>query len=186
MVAMTESDAITLQRILVPVDFSEASDEQVAAGEALTVGAHHVDVAPASRRALQLAAAIARGAGPGARLCLLHATPALDVSTMYTGPAGVTLPAKVVHELHERAEATSMGVLQALAQRYAAGIEVTPVARSGRALDVILEEAQAFEAELIVMAASGRSRVARFFVGSTADRIIRRAACPVLVVPAGP
>ena len=38
--------------------------------------------------------------------------------------------------------------------------------------------------DLIVLAASGRSRVARFFVGSTADRIIREASCPVLVVPA--
>jgi hypothetical protein len=37
-----------------------------------------------------------------------------------------------------------------------------------------------------VLAASGRSRVARFFVGSTADRIIREASCPVLVVPAQP
>jgi nucleotide-binding universal stress UspA family protein len=36
------------------------------------------------------------------------------------------------------------------------------------------------------MASSGRSRVARFFVGSTADRVIREANCPVLVIPAAP
>ena len=144
---MTATDRTTLQRILVHVDFAEATDEQVAAGETLTVGTHHVDVAPASHRALQLAATIARGAGPDARLCLLHATPALDVSTMYTGPTGITLPAKVVRELHARAEATSSGVLEVLAARYADGVTTEHVARSGRALDVILQEADRFGLE---------------------------------------
>jgi nucleotide-binding universal stress UspA family protein len=58
------------------------------------------------------------------------------------------------------------------------------VVRPGAALDVILEEARRFRADLVVMAASGRSKVARFFVGSTADRVIRQMHCPVLVIPA--
>lgn len=58
------------------------------------------------------------------------------------------------------------------------------VVRPGQPLAVVLEEAERFKPDLIVMAASGRSRVARFFVGSTADRVIRQAPCPVMVVPA--
>ena len=45
------------------------------------------------------------------------------------------------------------------------------------------EEATKFDADLIVLPASARSTVARFFLGSTADRVIRQAPCPVLVVP---
>jgi nucleotide-binding universal stress UspA family protein len=74
-------------------------------------------------------------------------------------------------------------VLETLAQRFAADLRCSFEARPGVALQVILEEAERFEAELLVIAASGRSRVARFFLGSTADRVIRQAACPVMVVP---
>ncbi len=51
-------------------------------------------------------------------------------------------------------------------------------ARPGVALYAIIEEAEKHRIDLIVLAASGRSRVARFFVGSTADRVIRQAPCP--------
>ena len=53
----------------------------------------------------------------------------------------------------------------------------------GNPLDVILAATQEYEVDLIVLAASARDRIDRAFVGSTADRLIRRAECPVLVVP---
>jgi nucleotide-binding universal stress UspA family protein len=37
---------------------------------------------------------------------------------------------------------------------------------------------------MIVMATRGRGRVARWLLGSTADRVIRSAPCPVLTVRA--
>ena len=179
-------DAPEFRRILVPVDFQDAADDVVEAGKAVKVGNHFIDFAPASLRSIQIASRIARGGGEGNQILLVHATPTLAYSSMYTGTAGVSLPTRIVDEINDRAKATSMELLEMLAREHAPDAEVELVARPGVALDVIKEEAARFDADLIVMAASGRSRVARFFVGSTADRIIRTAECPVLVVPARP
>jgi nucleotide-binding universal stress UspA family protein len=44
----------------------------------------------------------------------------------------------------------------------------------------ILETAETHD--LVVVATHGRSRAARFFLGSVADKVVRGAPCPVLVV----
>jgi nucleotide-binding universal stress UspA family protein len=172
------------RRILVPVDFSRASNELIDEGKAVKVGSQYLDFAPASTRSVRLAAALARDSN--SELLLVHATPTLNYSAMYTGPAGVSLPSAVVDEIHRNAAKTSVEALTALTAEYCEGVVVHYASRPGVPVNVVLEEAERFEADLIVMAASGRSRVARFFVGSTADRVIRLAGCPVLVVPAHP
>ncbi len=48
--------------------------------------------------------------------------------------------------------------------------------------DVVLEDARAWAAELIVLGTHGRSGVDRFFFGSGAEEISRRASVPVLLV----
>jgi len=176
--------SLHFRRILVPVDFFSASDALAEAGMAVKVGTQYLDFAPASMRSVQMAAALARAGG--AELLLVHATPTLNYSVMYTGPAGVSLPSGIVSEIHRNAADTSVAALETLAKKYCDGVPVSYAARPGVAVNVVLEEAERFEADLVVMAASGRSRVTRFFVGSTADKIIRLAGCPVLVVPAAP
>ena len=96
---------------------------------------------------------------------------------------GGVLGAGELAEVHASARAASLKVLEALAERFAPGIQCSFEVRPGVALQVILEEAERFDAQLLVIAASGRSRVARFFLGSTADRVIRQSPCPVMVVP---
>ena len=120
----------------------------------------------------------------GGTLILLHVTPPLAYSSMYTGSLTVGLSQQVMAEVHKAAFDTSIAALRAVAERHCGGIEVLFEARPGVPLSVILGESERHKADLIVLAASGRSRVARFFVGSTADRIIREASGPVLVVPA--
>jgi nucleotide-binding universal stress UspA family protein len=172
----------TFARILVPIDFQPATDEQIAAGQAVLVDKQYIDYAPASLRSMALAAELASLSG--GTLVLLHVTPPLAYSSMYTGSLTVGLSQQVMAEVHKAAYDTSIAALRAVAERYCAGIEVQFEARPGVPLSVILGEAERHAVDLIVLAASGRSRVARFFVGSTADRIIREASCPVLVVPA--
>lgn len=169
-------------KILVPIDFSPASDEHIAAGQAVEIEGQHIEFAPSSLRSVSLAADLAR-ASLGT-VVLLHVTPALNYSTMYAGNLRVGLSPQVIGEVHQAAQRTSTAALEVLAQRYCAGVDVIIEARPGVALSVILEEADKKAVDLIVLAASGRSRVARFFVGSTADRVIREAICPVLVIPA--
>jgi nucleotide-binding universal stress UspA family protein len=89
----------------------------------------------------------------------------------------------VLDEIQQRAKEASVAVLKHLTEKLCANLSVEHVVGPGQTAQAVIEEATQIGADLIVMAASGRSRVARFFVGSTADRVIREAPCPVLVVP---
>ena len=53
----------------------------------------------------------------------------------------------------------------------------------GNVARVLLESAEVHDADLIVIAGQGLSGVQRFLVGSVADKLIRTAAVPVMVVP---
>ncbi len=176
------SDVIeTFRRILVPVDFIDAGDEDAEKGaQAVTVNGHEIVFTPATVRALALATSLARFYDSTVRL--VHSTPPLHTATVYTGP--VALPSALIQEIHDRARITSTAALEQLGPVFGQGLRLEYAVRPGQPLAVILEETERFKPDLIVMAASGRSRVARFFVGSTADRVIRQASCPVLVVPA--
>lgn len=47
----------------------------------------------------------------------------------------------------------------------------------------ILRVAEERKASVIVIATHGRTGVVRFALGSVADRVIRGASCPVLLIP---
>jgi nucleotide-binding universal stress UspA family protein len=64
----------------------------------------------------------------------------------------------------------------------AIGLETTFVVRVGRAAEEILDEAEAVGADLICIATHGRSGIERFRLGSVADRVVRGAHCPTLVI----
>jgi len=170
------------RRILIPIDFTEDADAAVHSGFEVDVQGTIVAVAPASAKALQLAAGVIDEQG---ELCLVHATPTYEAARVYGGAGMGVLGASDIAKVHDNAKAASLEVLDALAAHFAPDIAHTCVVRPGVALQVILDEAERFAAELVVIAASGRSRVARFFLGSTADRVIRQSPCPVMVVPAG-
>ncbi|MBC8067190.1 MAG: universal stress protein [Deltaproteobacteria bacterium] len=169
------------KRILVPVDFEPATDEAVESGGAIDAAGQHVELSAASMAAVAMAAGLAR-VGPGGKLYLVHVTPAFQTATMYTGP--VSLPVGVLEEIQERAREAALAVLRHLTEKLCGGCVVEHIVGPGQTAQGVIEEAGRIDADLIVMAASGRSRVARFFVGSTADRVIRESPCPVLVIPA--
>lgn len=172
---------VRFSTIVAPVDFEEApEDESGVQGLVVDAGQHRVVFSPATLRAVQVAASMAQA--HGARLHLLHAVPPMTSSAMYHGP--VSVPAQLIDEIHERAVKTSTQAMSALATQACPDLAVELSVTPGQALQFVLDTARKLPADLIVMAASGRSRVARFFVGSTADRVIRESACPVLVVPA--
>jgi nucleotide-binding universal stress UspA family protein len=62
--------------------------------------------------------------------------------------------------------------------------EFARVHREGELVDEILTEAERVRADLIVMATEGRHGVFDALRGSTTERVLRRAPCPVLAVPA--
>lgn len=170
------------QRVLVPVDFSEATQAVIDAGHALEIAEGvYVELSPASIQALQIASSLA---GDHGELRIVHATPPLDRTPVYGPAAGLGHLAGAIEEVHKAAKAAALEAMKKLATEHCGAAKVSFYSYPANALDLILSEAKSFDAQAIVLAASGRSGVARFFLGSTADRVIRNAPCPVMVVPA--
>jgi nucleotide-binding universal stress UspA family protein len=63
-------------------------------------------------------------------------------------------------------------------------VEVTVAGVGGDPAEEILRYAVGHPIDLIVVGTHGRSGVSRLLLGSVADRVVRGARCPVLVVPA--
>ena len=58
------------------------------------------------------------------------------------------------------------------------------VYREGPATQVILETADEYNADLIVMGTHGRSGIGRLLLGSVTEEVLRKVPCPVLTVKA--
>jgi len=54
--------------------------------------------------------------------------------------------------------------------------------KSGTPYEEILKEQQERKADLIVIASHGRTGILRTLIGSVAERVMREAKCPVLLV----
>ena len=62
------------------------------------------------------------------------------------------------------------------------GLKVTTQVDSGSAADAIVDYADRMQADLIAMTTHGRSGIARWLLGSVADKVARGANVPVLLV----
>jgi len=63
-----------------------------------------------------------------------------------------------------------------------AGFRVTTSVAAGDARSVILEDAAAWHADLIVLGSHGRTGLGRFFLGSVSEAVARHAHCSVQIV----
>ncbi len=135
-----------------------------------------VDFSDVTERACDLAveAALARKAP----IWLIHvAEPEPHFVGYNAGPDVVR--DQIAHEYREEHQR-----LQALADRMREkGVEVTPLLIQGGIVDSILEQVRKHEADLIVMATHGRGVMYQVLVGSISEGVIRRARCPILLVP---
>jgi nucleotide-binding universal stress UspA family protein len=64
-----------------------------------------------------------------------------------------------------------------------AGVAATAQAVTGTAPDAIVARAKEIDAVLIVVGSRGAGALAHILLGSVAERVVRHAPCPVLVVP---
>lgn len=64
------------------------------------------------------------------------------------------------------------------------GVQPDARVRVGDAAHEVLEAASELGADLIVMSSHGRTGVSRFLFGSVAEKVVKHATCPVLVVRA--
>jgi nucleotide-binding universal stress UspA family protein len=145
---------IEIERILCPIDFSDFS-----------------------RRALDHAVAISRWYE--STITLLHVCTVVPVAA-YAPGSGV-LPSAALTPEDRKALLASM-------ERFAEGEAGTNVAidldiAEGSTATAILAKADAMPADLLVMGTHGRSGFERLVLGSVTEKVLRKAACPVLTVP---
>ena len=61
-------------------------------------------------------------------------------------------------------------------------VQITPQVRQGVEFREIIQAAREAEADLIVMGTHGRTGLAHALIGSVAEKVVRKAPCPVLTV----
>jgi nucleotide-binding universal stress UspA family protein len=134
-----------------------------------------VDRSPRSLQAFDRAIAIARW--QGARLHLLEVIePPASGGSVGPEPAGASTGIRAALE---------RDLQRMLVSRRAWDVKVEIVMREGNVVREILAEARDSRADLVVMGSHGRGRVPRPGLGSTAEKVLRQATCPVLTVRRG-
>ena len=140
--------------ILVPTDFSECSD-----------------------RAVKEAADIA--AQNNAKIYLLHVIDKLQQCAL-----DYCIPLETMMKVQSDSEKEAVRKMQEEANKILQSkkIEVSFDVKSGTPYEEILNEQQERKADLIVIASHGRTGILKSLIGSVAERVVREAKCPVLLV----
>jgi len=148
-----------------------------------------LDGSELAEQVLPHVAEIARGRG--SELHLLSIIP----TTVPMVAAGVdAYPLRMSAELlaletmeRERVEDELDAYLREVAERLAdVAASTRVVTRFGRPAEEILQYAEEVGADLIAMSTHGRSGISRWVYGSVADKVLRGAHCPVLLVRVRP
>jgi nucleotide-binding universal stress UspA family protein len=149
--------------------------KDVALKKALVV----TDFSPDAAAAIDYAVKLAKLAG--IQIALLHI---VEVPTYQIHP-DVVAARKRVDETFEAMRQRAAERLEALAEIVRnEGVSCTASVRLGIPTEEILTEAEKTEPDLIFIGNKGTSALARFLLGSTAERVVRYARCSVLVVRA--
>jgi len=143
-----------LQKILLPTDFSGCAGY-----------------------ALPYAAQIARATK--ATIICVHVVEPVVPAVGYTGLAEPMPIADISEQLEDSAGRQLPKVAEC---EECAGLEVEEVIVHGDAAAEIVRVAEEREVDLIVISSHGRTGLGRMIFGSTAEAVVRHAACPVLVV----
>ena len=146
---------IRLKRILVPIDFSGHS-----------------------KSALRYAISFARQFG--ASIDLLYVVePTIYPADFSFGQVGFP---NIEEELRQRAS-DELDVL--LRTEIAGRVSAIKTIRSGRPFYEIIQQAREKKIDVIIIATHGHSGMEQILFGSTAEKVVRSAPCPVLVVRSG-
>ena len=89
-------------------------------------------------------------------------------------------------ELTEQRRRDGMALLERAQRALPSNVDSDQMLVEGEAGSEIVTAARVWEADLIVMGTRGRGRFAQLILGSTAERVVREAPCPVLTVGRAP
>lgn len=134
-----------------------------------------MDLSPLSEAALLYALTLARASGATVHVC--HLIPSLYLlEALYEH--GLEQPenlARITQTVQQR-------VTELVAATQTEGLQIAVHCSEGDAAQGVLEWAAKLPSDLIVMGTHGRRGASRFFLGSVAETVVRRAPCPVLTL----
>ncbi len=134
-----------------------------------------IDFSDASRAAMEVAVDLARRMG--ARLTLLHAYPVPG----YTFPDGSVVASPRM--LQEMAEQATRHLAEWQKQAQELGAPTVDIHTAvGEPATEIVAWAKEQKQDLLVLGTHGRTGIEHALMGSVAERVVRRARCPVLTV----
>lgn len=142
-----------IRAILVPTDFSEDAQLAIATARRL--------LAPLDGEA---------------RLILVHA---YNLPIEYTAYGPIPTSVSYLQDTGLETERRLFEIAQGLREQ---GLSIETVAREGDPAHVIAEEAAARGADLIAMGTRGLTGIRHLLMGSTAERVVEFAPCPVMTV----
>ncbi|MBK7583943.1 MAG: universal stress protein [Myxococcales bacterium] len=138
-----------------------------------------VDASECSRRALRSAVDLAGRFSGEVEVLHVYQLPAyIQPGVLVWAAVG---PRTLAEVADEQAQTDVEGLLAGFSSDERAKLRVTR--EIGDAAAVIVERARSQPIDLLVMGTHGRTGVRRFLMGSVAERVLRLAPCPVLVVP---
>lgn len=132
------------------------------------------DFSEPAAKALQYAEAL--GAAHGAELLLVHAIP----PQVY--PAEGIQVSRAIAEIQEELEQAATRNLEEMAEGVGEGLSVRSRVVNGVPFLEIIRMAREEDVDLIVIATHGYTGLKHVFLGSVAEKVVRKAPCPVLTV----
>jgi len=135
-----------------------------------------VDLSESTEKILKKAEEVAKALS--AKVWLLHvAMPEPDFVGFEVGPQ--TVRDSISKEFHEE-----HCHIQNLADRLRkAGLDTTALLIQGSTAETILNEASKLNIDMIVVGSHGRGAMYQLLVGSVSEGVLRKSACPILVIP---
>jgi len=115
------------------------------------------------------------------RAALLPLNPKASIGLLHVLPEATRIGGREATRAQGRLEEAHRGLLRWLRQAQLPGVRVHPDTACGPPFLEIIRRARGMKAELIVVGRRGRG-IARLSLGSTAERVVRKAGIPVLVV----
>jgi nucleotide-binding universal stress UspA family protein len=115
----------------------------------------------------------------GSTIVLLQVTPILQSATVAASPPD---DPTLVHRIEHQTVAAYLAEVENRLRGHGCTVEVRQ--KEGDAAEQILSQAAESSVGMIAMATHGRSGLQRVLLGSVADEVVKKAACPVLLVRA--
>ena len=138
-----------------------------------------VDFSEHSKKIIQDAGQLAALTGAGIRLLHVFQIPEFPAAFYH----GLYLENEAVKIHLETAKCEAITQLSLIAEQMRAnGLQAEPLLRHGNPYEEIVKAAKEFGVDLIVIGSHGYTELGRLVLGSTADRVLQNAPCPVLVV----